>query len=416
METYIIIGLSAIIGFYMAWNIGANDVANAMGTSVGARSVTFKQAIIIAAIFEFLGAMLVGNHVSLTIAKGIVNPQDYTNNAMVFAYGMLATLLSAALWVNLATKLGMPVSTTHSIVGGVIGFGIVSKGIASIKWVKLISIVASWIVSPISGGIISFFIFVFISKSILTQEKPVVAAKKYAPLLAFLVAIILVFSMLYKGLKNLHLDFTFFHALLIAALVGIIFSLFIYAIVARIPVDTTLPYKRRFPQVERVFAVLQLITASYMAFSHGANDVANAVGPLMGAVYANALVHSSNIAMPIWVLSVGAVGIVVGLSMYGYKVILVVGRKITDMTPSRGFSAEFGAATTVLVCSKLGLPISTTHTLIGSVIGVGLARGIGALNGKVLKDVAISWILTIPIAAILSAGIFLSLEGFFSLL
>ncbi len=415
MELYIILILSAVIGFYMAWNIGANDVANAMGTSVGARSVTFKQAIIIAAIFEFLGAMLVGNHVSLTIAKGIVNPHNYTNNAMIFAYGMLATLLSAALWVNLATKLGMPVSTTHSIVGGVIGFGIVSKGFASIKWIKLVSIVASWIVSPISGGIISFVIFIFISKSILTQEKPVVAAKKYAPFLAFLVAIILVFSMLYKGLKNLHLNLSFSHALIIASLVGTIFAFFIFLVVSRIPVDTTLPYKRRFPQVERVFAILQLITASYMAFSHGANDVANAVGPLMGAVYASALVHSQNIAMPIWVLSVGAVGIVVGLSMYGYKVILVVGRKITDMTPSRGFAAEFGAATTVLVCSKMGLPISTTHTLIGSVIGVGLARGIGALNGKVLKDVAISWILTIPIAAILSAGIFLSLQGIFSL-
>ncbi len=415
MELYIILILSAVIGFYMAWNIGANDVANAMGTSVGARSVTFKQAIIIAAIFEFLGAMLVGNHVSLTIAKGIVNPQDYTNNAMIFAYGMLATLLSAALWVNLATKLGMPVSTTHSIVGGVIGFGIVSKGFTSIKWIKLVSIVASWIVSPISGGIISFVIFIFISKSILTQEKPVVAAKKYAPFLAFLVAIILVFSMLYKGLKNLHLNLSFSHALIIASIVGIVFAFFIFLVVSRIPVDTTLPYKRRFPQVERVFAILQLITASYMAFSHGANDVANAVGPLMGAVYANALVHSKNIPMPIWVLSVGAVGIVVGLSMYGYKVILVVGRKITDMTPSRGFAAEFGAATTVLVCSKMGLPISTTHTLIGSVIGVGLARGIGALNGKVLKDVAISWILTIPIAAILSAGIFLSLQGIFSL-
>ncbi len=415
MELYIILILSAVIGFYMAWNIGANDVANAMGTSVGARSVTFKQAIIIAAIFEFLGAMLVGNHVSLTIAKGIVNPHNYTNNAMIFAYGMLATLLSAALWVNLATKLGMPVSTTHSIVGGVIGFGIVSKGFTSIKWIKLVSIVASWIVSPISGGIISFVIFIFISKSILTQEKPVVAAKKYAPFLAFLVAIILVFSMLYKGLKNLHLNLSFSHALIIASLVGAIFAFFIFLVVSRIPVDTTLPYKRRFPQVERVFAILQLITASYMAFSHGANDVANAVGPLMGAVYASALVHSQNIAMPIWVLSVGAVGIVVGLSMYGYKVILVVGRKITDMTPSRGFAAEFGAATTVLVCSKMGLPISTTHTLIGSVIGVGLARGIGALNGKVLKDVAISWILTIPIAAILSAGIFLSLQGIFSL-
>ncbi len=413
--TVIIIILAAVFGFYMAWNIGANDVANAMGTSVGARSITFKQAIIIAAVFEFLGAILVGNHVSLTIAKGIVNPYEYANNSMVFAYGMLATLFSAALWVNLATKLGMPVSTTHSIVGGVIGFGIVSHGFGSIEWSKLITIVASWVVSPISGGIISFIIFIFISKFILSNEKPVVAAKKYAPFLAFLVSIVLVFSMLYKGLKNLHLNLSFVNAFLIAIAVGILFSVVIFLIVSRIPVDTTLPYKRRFPQVERVFAILQVITASYMAFSHGANDVANAVGPLMGAVYANALVNSQQMAMPVWVLSVGAVGIVVGLSMYGYKVILVVGRKITDMTPSRGFAAEFGAATTVLVCSKMGLPISTTHTLIGAVIGVGLARGIGALNTKVLKDVVLSWLLTIPIAAILSGGIFLALNGLFNL-
>ena len=413
MSPLIVILLAAAFGFYMAWNIGANDVANAMGTSVGARSLSFRQAIIVAAIFEFAGAMLVGNHVSLTVAKGIVNPLDYSKQAMVFAYGMLATLLSAALWVNMATKLGMPVSTTHSIVGGVIGFGVATHGLSSIEWGKVVTIVLSWIVSPISGGIISFIIFMFISKKILGHDKPVVAAKKYAPSLAFSVSIILVFSMLYKGLKNLHLNFSFFHSLIIAFVVSAIFYLVIYRIVANIPVDTTLPYKRRFPQVERVFAMLQVITASYMAFSHGANDVANSVGPLMGAVYAIKLTSHQYLSMPIWVLSVGAVGIVTGLSMYGYKVILVVGRKITDMTPSRGFAAEFGAATTVLVCSKMGLPISTTHTLVGSVIGVGLARGIDALNLKILKDIVISWLLTLPIAAVLSAAIFFALNGLF---
>ena len=413
MSPLIVVLLAAAFGFYMAWNIGANDVANAMGTSVGARSLSFRQAIIVAAIFEFSGAMLVGNHVSLTVAKGIVSPAAYSKDALVFALGMLATLLAAALWVNMATKLGMPVSTTHSIVGGVMGFGIVTHGLASIEWGKVITIVASWVVSPISGGIISFFIFLFISKKILADDKPVVAAKKYAPFLAFLVSMVLVFSMLYKGLKNLHLNFSFTHALLIAIAVSIVFYAVIYKIVDNIPVDSTLPYKRRFPQVERVFAILQVITASYMAFSHGANDVANAVGPLMGAVYASALTAHKALSMPIWVLSVGAVGIVAGLSMYGYKVILVVGRKITDMTPSRGFAAEFGAATTVLVCSKMGLPISTTHTLVGSVIGVGLARGIGALNLKVLKDIVVSWLLTLPIAAALSAAIFLALKGLF---
>ncbi len=307
----------------------------------------------------------------------------------------------------------MPVSTTHSIVGGVIGFGIVSQGVSSIQWGKLVTIVASWFVSPISGAIIAFTIFSFISKYILQNDKPVVAAKKYAPFLAFMVSAVIVFSMLYKGLKNLHLYLSFTHSVIITLIVGAVFYLTIKIVVSKIPVDPTLPYKRRYPQVERVFAMLQVITASYMAFAHGANDVANAIGPLMGAVYAQALTQGHQTAMPIWILSVGGVGIVVGLSMYGYKVILVVGRKITSMTPSRGFSAEFGAATTVLVCSRLGLPISTTHTLIGAVVGVGLARGLSAINMKVLKEVFISWMLTIPIAAGLSGAVFLILRGIF---
>ncbi len=413
MHITIIVILAALFGFYMAWNIGANDVANAMGTSVGARSVTLRQAILIAAVFEFSGAVLVGSHVSMTIAKGIVNPYEYANAPMIFAYGMLATLLASSIWINLATKLGMPVSTTHSIVGGVIGFGMVSHGVSSISWAKLIAIVASWVISPVSGGIISFFIFVFISKYILSTEKPVVAAKKYAPFLAFTVSIIIVFSVLFKGLKNLHMNFSFESALLISLAVSVIFFIVMRLIISKIPVDATAPYKRRYPQVERVFSILQIITASYMAFSHGANDIANAIGPLMGSVYAYALTHGQAVSMPIWILSVGGIGIVVGLSMYGYKVILVVGRKITDMTPSRGFAAEFGAATTVLVCSRLGLPISTTHTLIGAVIGVGLARGLSAINMKVLKDVIFSWLLTIPIAAVLAAAIFIILRGVF---
>jgi len=413
MDISTIIVLAALFGFYMAWNIGANDVANAMGTSVGARSISLKQAIIIAAVFEFAGAVLVGSHVSLTIAKGIVNPSDYSSNSNIFAYGMLATLLASSIWINLATKLSLPVSSTHSIVGGVIGFGIVSQGVSSIQWTKLIAIVASWFISPISGGIISFVIFLFISKYILQNDKPVVAAKKYAPFFAFMVSIVIVFSMLYKGLKNLHLHLSFIHSSIITLIIGILFYLIIKIIVSKIPVDTTLPYKRRYPQVERVFAILQVITASYMAFAHGANDVANAIGPIMGAVYAQSLIQGHTMTMPIWILSVGGVGIVIGLSTYGYKVIRVVGAKITSMTPSRGFSAEFGAATTILVCSRLGLPISTTHTIIGAVVGVGFARGLSAINMKILKEVFFGWIITIPIAAGLSGAIFLILKGLF---
>ncbi|MCD6133392.1 MAG: inorganic phosphate transporter [Deltaproteobacteria bacterium] len=403
--------LATIFALYMAWNIGANDVANAMGTSVGSRALSFKQAIIVAAIFEFAGAVLVGSHVTGTIAKGIVSPTSYAANT--FALGMVSSLLAAAIWLNIASRSGMPVSTTHSIVGAVMGFGIVGSGFSSIHWAKVLQIVLSWIISPLTGAIIAFLIFSFVKRLILQVEKPVVAAKKYAPYLSSSVILILSFAIFYKGLKNLHLCLSFNKVLLIALIISAITFFITKTLTAKVEVREV-SYKKRYPQVERIFKGLQIMTACSMAFSHGANDVANAVGPLAGAVFAYKFTEGvSEVYVPVWVLGTGALGIVAGLATYGFRVIIVIGRKITGMNPSRGFSAELAAATTVLLCSRLGLPVSTTHTLVGAVIGVGLARGIASLNLKVIKDISLAWILTVPIAMVLSIVIYLILGMFF---
>ena len=407
----ILLIIAIIFALYMAWNIGANDVANAMGTSVGSRALSFKQAIIVAAIFEFAGAVLVGGHVTGTIAKGIVSPTSYAANT--FALGMVSSLLASAIWLNIASRLGMPVSTTHSIVGAVMGFGIVGSGFSSIHWAKVLQIALSWIISPLMGAFIAFLIFSFIKKLILQVDKPVAAAKKYAPYLASLVILILTFAIFYKGLKNLHLYLSFNKVLLVAFVISAITFFVTKMLTAKVEVREV-SYKKRYPQVERIFKGLQIITACSMAFSHGANDIANAVGPLAGAVFAYKFTEGiSAIYTPVWVLGIGALGIVIGLATYGFRVIIVIGRKITGMNPSRGFSAELAAATTVLLCSRLGLPVSTTHTLVGAVIGVGLARGIASLNLSIIKDVFLAWILTVPIAMVLSIVIYLILGMFF---
>ncbi len=407
----ILLVIAIIFALYMAWNIGANDIANAMGTSVGSRALSFKQAIIVAAVFEFAGAVLVGGYVTGTIAKGIVDPTIYAANT--FALGMISSLLASAIWLNIATRLGMPVSTTHSIVGAVMGFGIVGSGFPSIHWAKVLQIVLSWFTSPLIGAIIAFLIFSFIKKLIFQVEKPVVAAKKYAPYLASLVILILTFAIFYKGLKNLHLYLSFNKVLLIAFVIVAVTFFVTKMLIAKVEVREV-SYKKRYPQVERVFKGLQIITACSMAFSHGANDIANAVGPLAGVIFAYKFTEGiSGIYVPVWVLGIGALAIVIGLATYGFRVIIVIGRKITGMNPSRGFSAELGAATTVLLCSRLGLPVSTTHTLVGAVIGVGLARGVASLNLRIIKDVFLAWILTVPIAMVLSIVIYLILGMFF---
>lgn len=403
----IILVLALVFGAYMAWNIGANDVANAMGTSVGSHALTIKQAVIVAAIFEFSGAFLVGGHVTDTIRKGIFDASLYAAEPTQLALGMLAALLSAALWLQLASSRGLPVSTTHSIVGAVIGFAVVSMGFSAVEWSKVGSIVASWFVSPVCGGVLGFASFFVVRRTILDRADPVGATRHVAPWLMAVVGFVLGLVLFFKGLKNLHLELTLVETAGIAAGLGLAMAAITAWFLRGLSRDGEVDRHAQHARVERVFAWLQIITACFMAFAHGSNDVANAVGPLAAVVN---IVRDGAVAaqsvVPLWVLGLGGVGIVVGLATYGKRVIETVGKNITEMTPTRGFSAEFGAALTILIGSRLGLPLSTTHVLVGAVIGVGFARGIAALNMRVIRNVATSWLVTVPAAAVLSATIY----------
>ncbi len=411
--------VAAATGLYMAWNIGANDVANAMGTSVGSGALTLKRAIIVAAVFEFSGAVLVGGSVSETIRKGILDPTMFGagtfggNGPMILAIGMTAALLSAAIWLQLATAFGLPVSTTHSIVGAVVGFGMVSVGTAGVAWGALTKIVASWFVSPVLGGILGFLTFMVVKRLVLDRPDPVRATIKVAPWLVGIVGFILALTTAYKGLSKVLKDPNTITVMLTAAAVGGIAVLIARALITerRIPAggDPT-------AYVERVFAILQIVTAGFVAFAHGANDVANAVGPLATVVSITKTGFQEvplSIPVPTWILAVGGIGIVVGLATWGYRVIETIGNHITELTPTRGFAAEFGAACTVLIASVMGLPVSTTHVLVGGVIGVGLAMGLAALNLRTLRNIVASWLATVPAAGVLSALIFLGLRAIF---
>ncbi|MBN4066537.1 inorganic phosphate transporter [Simkania negevensis] len=453
--------VAILLGFYVAWNIGANDVANAMGTSVGSRALTLKQAVFIAAVLEFSGAFFLGSHVSETIETGIINPEIFAAEPRLLAFGMLGSLFAAGVWLQTASYFGWPVSTTHSIVGAVLGFGLAYGGVNAVHWGQLTSIVLSWVVSPLLSGCIAYFVFVWIRNKIYYNSNPIKALKSTVPILVFVVFFVLSLTLLYKGIAHIVAAMPFYYAIagallcgLIAAFVSVFFVKRIRDIprsaaqhrhlsprvlisfdkalkhLERVKNASTGPLYRRVDTVigeldsihgyakedlvvsveavtrrtvERVFVPLQIISACMMAFAHGANDVANAIGPLAAVIdiaKTNTVVLRSYV--PTWILALGGVGIVIGLATWGWRVIETVGRKITELTPTRGFAAEFGAATTILLASRFGLPISTTHSLIGAVLGVGLAKGIGAINLRTLKDIVISWIVTVPIGAILS--------------
>lgn len=407
MSATILLWITGLVGLYMAWNIGANDVANAMGTSVGSRALSLKQAIIVAGILEFAGAVLVGAYVTDTVRKGIVDPHIFSSSPQLFVYGMMAALLAAALWLNIASFWSWPVSTTHSIVGALTGFGLLIGGTDSIKWSKLLFIVASWVVSPVVGGIVAFIVYYIIRKTVMDKKDPFAAAQKANPFLVGLLAFVLSLVLLFKGLKNLKLKLLWWQSLGGSFLIGLLGVLMSKAVI-RLKERQGGNYRR---PVENTFVPLQIATACAVAFAHGANDVANAVGP-MAAVYGTLKsgIVAPKVGVPIWILLVGGVGIVIGLATYGYRVMATIGTKITEMTPSRGFAAEFGAAITILVGSKLGLPLSTTHTLVGAVIGVGFARGMGALDMRVVRSIVVSWVATVPIAAILAIPIYFLLN------
>ena len=474
---WILIAMVLLFGFFMAWNIGANDVANAMGTSVGSRALTLKQAVILAGIFEFLGAFIVGANVSDTVRKKLFDPMllnevypaaEYGEGhaALILACGMIAALMAAGTWLMIASYFGMPVSTSHSIVGAVVGFGCVSLGAALVDWKTVGLITGGWVVSPIMSGAVAYIVFRFVLRSVFYKKDPVAAAKRVTPYLVCMVLVVLVGIAAFKGLnplwKNLKIDPFEGRALLILAgvaglcgVTGLFVTRYLVKDIksAEVPdsevvtpdvsramakaamhlrrvrdvADGTVSEEARkvlndleklhasvqervqygtnsaeLQRVERIFVFLQILTACFVAFSHGSNDVANSIGPLAAAYQA---IRSHEVAqsvpVPSWALMLGGIGIVIGLATWGWRVIRTVGERITELTPSRGFCAEFAAALVILFASVLpiGLPVSTTHTLVGAVLGVGLARGIGALNLSTMRDIVASWIVTVPAGA-----------------
>lgn len=451
-----LLALVLVAGFYMAWNIGANDVSNAMGTSVGSGALTLRRAVIIAGILEFCGAFFLGAHVSETVQKGLVNPDVFAQEPSVLLYGMLSALIATALWLQTASYFGWPVSTTHAIVGAILGFGALVGGIHSVEWGEVGRIAASWVISPLLSGIVAFLIFSFLQRSILYAFSPVTAAKRFVPIFAALLFFTFSFSILAKGMGGLKFSLSTSEGAFISVLIGVA-AFFLAKLIIRkkrfhlkeqgTPNDLHNVYSLKkamkhlqrvkvassgherekvaeslrevrqladtlsekaghqdthsdFQVVEKMFASLQILSASYVAIAHGANDVANAIGPVAAALEilrSGQLTGASTV--PAWLLAMGGVGIVVGLATWGWRVMETIGRKITELTPTRGFCAEFGAATTILLASRLGFPISTTHCIVGAVLGVGAARGISALNLRTVKDIVLSWVITIPASA-----------------
>ncbi len=405
--------VAAVAGLYMAWAIGANDVANAMGTSVGSGALTLKQAVLVAAIFEFAGAVIAGASVTKTVRKGIIDPTVFEGTPELLVYGMIAALLAAAVWLSVASKFGWPVSTTHSIVGAIVGFSIVAAGMSSVAWPKVGKIVASWVTSPLLAGGTAFVMFTFLRKWVIAVDDPLTRTRRVAPVLVFFTTIIIALVTLWKGLKHLKLEFTGLQTAALAVAISLLAAGISVVLIRRIP-DEPEPGELegegggfRYKRVERVFAVLQIYTACAVAFAHGSNDVANSIGPMaaaVGTLQAGAVQAKS--AVPLWMLLAGGTGIVIGLATYGYKVMETVGTRITHLTPSRGYTAEFAAAVTIVIASRYGLPISTTHTLVGAVLGVGLARGLAATNMGVVGQIVLSWIVTLPAGAGLAVFFF----------
>jgi len=413
---FVLMVLAIVFGLYMTWGIGANDVANAMGTSVGSGAITVKQAILIAAIFEFAGAFIAGGHVTKTIRKGIIDPTPIVNNPEILVFGMLAALLAAAIWLMVASTRGWPVSTTHSIVGAIVGFAVVGIGIDAVEWGKIGMIAASWVVSPLLGGTIAFLLMMSIRALILNTENPFQSAKRWGPAYIFLVGFIISLVTMFKGLKHLNLELSAGMSFVAAIVFGLAVAAVGWVLINRVKVDPGADRDFHFASVEKVFAPMMIFTACAMAFAHGSNDVANGIGPLAAVV---SIVQSGGevtqkAGLPLWILVLGGFGIVVGLATMGYKVMKTIGTRITELTPSRGYCATLAAAATVVLASRTGLPVSTTHIAVGAVIGVGLARGIGAIDVRVIGGIVMSWIVTLPVGGILAALIFFTLKGIFT--
>ena len=450
-----------IAGLYMAWNIGANDVANAMGTSVGSGALTLRQAVILAAIFEFLGAYFFGSYVSETIQSDILSPEIFGPQPRLYVIGMLSSLFAAGIWLQVASYFGWPVSTTHSIIGAIVGFGLVAGGFDAVEWNWVLSIVASWVISPLLGGVLALYLFSLIRDRVLYSPRPLESTKKLTPYFVFVLTFLLFLTLFMTGNDHLGFDIPIPSLIAMVLLLSISGAFISHHFVQKVDPEVEHPtvpssyqpeiiiglgkVKKHLMRVEAhtdgevrnkvhslmkevsdisqsitqgpfqevihthlkwveiIFSKLQIFSACIMAFAHGSNDVANAIGPMTGSIRILLHGHSNLQAdVPNWALALGGLGIVVGLATWGWRVIMTIGKKITELTPTRGFSAELSAALVVLVASKLGLPISATHTLVGAVLGVGLARGLGAINLSITRDILASWVVTVPAGAILS--------------
>ncbi len=473
MDTTLLV-ISLAFGFYMTWNIGANDVANAMGTSVGSKALTLTKAVLLAAVLEFAGAFLIGDNVSETLQNGILDTSLFAATPMILALGMIASLLGTGIWLQLASYFGWPVSTTHTIIGSLFGFGLVVAGTSAVHWNEIYFIALSWVLSPLLGATLSYVIFHFIQKKILYSLNPLKSAKRIAPFFVFASFFVLGLGLFLKGMPKLHLNFSFVPALLLSLCLGAVAGIISLLVLSRkrpLPnhdenslktqidfqvirgLNKSIKHLRRtkmyatgelqedvskmltnlsatshdirkeldlhvqsheHSQVEKIFSFLQILSACFVAFAHGGNDVANAIGPLAAVI---SILKTNSIVMqpgiPLWLLALGGGGIVIGLMTWGWRVIETVGKKITDLTPTRGFAVEISAAVIILLASRLGLPISTTHTLVGAILGIGLARGIGALNLRILKDIVGAWVITIPAGALFTIIIFYILKGIF---
>ncbi len=400
--------LAAAFGLFMAWGIGANDVANAMAPSVGSKAITIRQAIIIAAIFEFAGAVLAGGGVTSTIRNGIVDASLLGDQPELLVYGMLAALLAAAVWLLIASRFGWPVSTTHTIIGAVVGFAAIGIGVDAVHWPQVGQIAMSWVVSPLLAGAIAWLLFMSVLRLILERDNPLKYARRYVPGYIFLAGFFMTLVTLFKGIKHIGIEISAVQSYGIAVIIGLIITAIGTLFILRVPYQEPEKREFHFVTVERIFGVLMVVTACAMAFAHGSNDVANAVGPLAAVVsIASSGSFTQQAIVPIWVLILGGIGIVIGLATYGHRVIATVGENITALTPSRGFAAGLAAAMTIVMASGTGLPISTTHTVVGAILGVGMARGIAAINLRVVGSIFMSWIITIPAGAILSVIFFL---------
>lgn len=407
--------LACVFGFFMASGIGANDVANAMGTSVGSGAITIGQAVIIAGVFEFLGAWLAGGEVTKTISGGLIRPEIFSADPHLLVYGMLAALLGAGSFLVITSMRGLPVSTGQSIVGAILGFALVAFGTEPVNWGEIGKIVASWVTSPLLAGLLAFLLFESIRRLILGHRDPVEGARRYVPLYSALAAFVICLVTLIKGLSHIGLDFSATTSIGISLVIAVAIGATGVFVLKRIDLAPQARASQRYRNVERMFGYAQVFTAATMAFAHGSNDVANAIGPVAAVI--NVLENPGRIGasseLPGWVLALGGAGIVFGLATYGHRVIRTIGSKITALTPSRGFSAELAAATTVLLATGLGIPVSTTQTLVGGVLGVGMARGIRALDLRVLGGVFIGWLLTLPGAALFTAVFYFLLRAIF---